>query len=109
MWSKFFRSESDFFNEYRTSISFIVTILGALYICARLWFSYVAAKVHVLWGIGVFKVPLCGLFFAFFHWKVAKKPFLYVLFIFLLFFPLYFASKFVDTFFNTTGIEELDP
>ncbi len=59
------------------ALHLFLPLLGVLFILVgSLWFIIVAFRVHILWGLGCLLIPFVSLFFLFFHWRAAAKPFL---------------------------------
>jgi len=51
-------------------------VLFAIAMLSYLWLMVEGFKQHVMWGIGIFFIPLVSIVFAIMHWQKAKKPFL---------------------------------
>ncbi len=73
-------------------------VLFAIAMFSYLWLIIEGFKKHVLWGLGIFFIPLVSIVFAIMHWQVAKKPFLInllasVLIVVVLFEPMAGAMK----------------
>jgi hypothetical protein len=55
----------------------LLPLVGAtLILLGFFWIIIAAFRVHILWGIGCLIFPLVSLFFLFFHWRAAVKPFM---------------------------------
>jgi len=75
-----------------------VMVLFAIAMFSYLWLIIEGFKKHVLWGLGIFFIPLVSIIFAIMHWQAAKKPFLInlfasVLIVVVLFEPMVGAMK----------------
>jgi len=51
-------------------------ILSIIVILSYLWLMVEGFKKHVMWGIGIFFIPLVAIVFAIMNWQKAKVPFL---------------------------------
>jgi len=52
------------------------SILSIIVILSYLWLMIEGFKKHVMWGIGIFFIPLVAIVFAVMNWQKAKIPFL---------------------------------
>jgi len=54
----------------------VTLVLFAIAMLSYLWLMVEGFKQHVMWGIGIFFIPLVSIIFAIMHWQKAKTPFL---------------------------------
>lgn len=51
-------------------------VLFAIAMFSYLWLIVEGFKQHVMWGLGIFFIPLVSIVFTIMHWQKARKPFL---------------------------------